>query len=335
MTTSFSKATRNTKRNVTIAACISLCGAIAVAAPVLAAPAAKRAAQPVSGMNLLRQMMRANRTATFSGVETMSRSGAPTVSMRVWQQGVKRRIEWLAPPIRRGDVLLDDGTNVWLYHNRDRAAVQTKSMRGARADAERMPSGLQARVTGTAIVAGRRARIVEVSRGAAKNNSQNRVLRRFWIDAATGVRLRVERFAPDGSRSEAHALQSVRFAPIAAARFAWTPPAGTSVTRTSGTLWSQLAPAKRAASWLQSPTWTPSGYGFESAVVDNARGEAWLRFSNGTRRYSIFQQRATEQGGDAPLQKVAQGWYWRRGGSRLLAVGIPNTFAARVAQSVR
>lgn len=326
MTTFFASSLRKINRNaLAFVAGVSLCGAGFVSSPVLAAPA-KRAAQPTNAMNLLRQMMRANRTATFSGVEIMSRQGAPDVSMRVWQQGVKRRVEWLAPPIRRGDVLIDDGTNVWLYHNRDRAAVQTKSMRST--DAEQMPSGLQARVTGVANVAGRRARIVEVSRA-------NRVARRFWVDAATGVRLRGERFAPDGSRTEAHALQSVRFAPVEAARFAWMLPAGTSVTRTSGTLWSQLAPARRAASWLQAPQWTPSGYAFESAVVDNARGEAWLRYSNGTRRYSIFQQRATEQGDDAPLQKVAQGWYWRRGGSRMLAVGIPNTFASRVAQSVR
>jgi len=161
------------------------------------------------------------------------------------------------------------------------------------------------------------------------------LLRRFWIDAVTGVRLRVERFAPANSQKETVGLQNVRFAPVPAARFAWTPPTGTSVTRTSGTLYAQLAPAKNAASWLQSPRYVPPGYAFESAVVDGARGEAWLRFSNGTRRFSIFQQRAREQSADLAPQKVEKGWYWRRGGSRMLAIGIPNTLAAQVASSVR
>lgn len=284
-----------------------------------------------SATDILRAMMRAERTASLTATETVTQRGAPVARMRIWRAGFKRRVEFLEPPVRASDLLVDDGANVWLFHNSDDAAVQTKSTARAlaAAGAEKMPSAAAARVVGTATVGGRRAWIVEM-----RGRGGQRVLRRLWIDQVTGVRLRAERFGPEGRRIESAALSNVRFGPVPASRFHWTPPAGAKVTRTTGTLFMRLAPARTATSWLQYPRVTPPGYVFESAVVDDRKGEAWLRYTNGRQRFSIFQQRAAGRKTAAP-RSVEGGWYWQNGGSRLLGVGLPSALAEQVAKSVR
>jgi outer membrane lipoprotein-sorting protein len=293
-------------------------------------------AQTPSGSNLLRAMLRAERTASYFATEVVTQRGAPTLKTRVWRQGLKRRVEFLEPPVRRGDLLVDDGTNVWLYHSRERAAVQTRAVRrtAEMAALNNSIGTVQSRVGGPVSIAGRRAWIIEMR---AKNDQQ-RILRRHWIDTATKVRLRVDRFAPDGTVSGSSTLQNVQFAPVPAARFAWSPAAGTKVTRTAGRLFMQLAPARRAADWLQYPRVVPAGYSFESAIVDNKKGEAWLRYTNGAQRFSIFQQRAANSStlsGLAAPRRVDGGWYWQGGGSRMLGVDIPASLADRVINSVR
>jgi outer membrane lipoprotein-sorting protein len=293
---------------------------------------AARAETP-AGADLLRAMVKAEQSASYSGIEVVTQSGAPTLKTRVWRQGLKRRVEFLEPPVRRGDVLVDDGTDVWLYHSRERAAVQTKSLRRAAdvAGLSKNPN-IAARVSGPTTVAGRRAWVVELG------GKGNKATRRIWIDAATKVRLRIDRFAPGGTLAESSALQSVQFGPVPAARFDFTPPSGTKVTRTSGKLFTQLAPAKKAADWLQYPRTVPAGYVFESAIIDNKKDEAWLRYTNGVQRFSIFQQRADDvKALSAATQPriVDGGWYWQGGGSRLLGVDIPSSLADQVIRSVR
>jgi outer membrane lipoprotein-sorting protein len=271
---------------------------------------------------LLRAMAKAEAKAEFYGMMTTNRRGEPGETVRVWRDGAKRRLEWVSPPVRRGDVLVDDGNNVWLYHRDENTAVQTKSM-----GRERMTFNGNAKTVGSSDIAGRSAWIVELGKNANR--------RRFWIDQATKTRLRVERIDAKG-QAEATALQNVDFGPVEKSRFTWTPPAGTSVTRTSGRLFASLSGAQKSASWLQYPRVLPSGFSFESAVVNGEKGEAWLRYTNGTRRFSIFQQRAQNASTqkEAP-RRVDRGWYLRNRGSRILGVGIPTDTAQDVIRSVR
>jgi len=289
-------------------------------APLALSPLAARAQAPDAD-SLVGAMMSAERTAQFSATETLPGKGE---KFRVWRDGRRRRIEWLAPSIRRGDVLVDDGTNVWLYFRQDNSAIQTKSTPQR---AGKMGKVFAARVAGSETVAGRKAWIVEVT--SRKNNA---VVRRFAIDAATKITLRRENLKA-GKTSEKWALQNVSFGKIPASRFGFSPPSGASVTRTSGTLFVDLQPAQRGASWLGVPNFVPAGYAFESAVVDGSKGEAWLRFSSGARRFSIFQQRVASSETKEP-QDVDGGLYWQRGGYRFLAVGLPKEIASRVAQSM-
>lgn len=278
-------------------------------------------------------MGKAERTVQYSGVVVMARQDAPTMVMRIWRSGLKRRMEYSAPQIMIGDLLTDDGSNVWRYHRADNTAVQTKS--AARSDTvgislEKIDRAFNVRVTGAATTAGRVAWVVLITPRNGGGGGH-----KFWIDRATKALLRVERLKAGGGAAEYVALKSVKFGPVPASLFRWSPPSGANVTRTSGTLFMQLAQARQTArSWLQIPHYKPRGYLFESAVVDSGKGEAWLRYTNGLRRFSIFQQRTPDANAKS-LQKVKGAWYWQRGGSRFLLVGPAAAEATKLAASVR
>jgi outer membrane lipoprotein-sorting protein len=287
----------------------------------------------VRAEQLLSAMANARRRVAYAGTEVVTQGSAPTMRMRVWRDGAKRRLEFQAPPIRQGDVLVDDGSSVWLYHRADNTAVQTLGRNDwMQRNAERMRRDFRPEVIGTGVVAGRRAWIVQLTPRTGKG-----VRYKFWIDQATKTRLRRERYTASGQRDQSTTLTNVQFGPVSPSRFRWSPPAGAKVTRTTGTLYSNLARAHGAASWLQYPRYMPSGYGFESAVVDAAKGEAWLRYTNGRKRFSIFQQRVRggPAGGSTVPDDVNGGWYWKRGDSRFLAVGIGARQVRDLAQSMR
>ncbi|HVF09527.1 MAG TPA: sigma-E factor regulatory protein RseB domain-containing protein [Abditibacteriaceae bacterium] len=286
-----------------------------------------------AGEALLRAMVKAERTVQYSGVARVARQGAPVVVARVWRKGVQRRMEYSAPQIMRGDVLVDDGANVWRYHRADNSAVQTKTAARSRLggmDIEKVGQAFKVKVLRAATTAGRPAWLVLIT-----PRNGNRAGRKLWIDRATKALLRVEWPARLSQASGYFALQSVKFGPVAAARFRWSPPPQAHVTRTSGTLFMRLAQAQQAArSWLRFPHYSPRGYVFESAVIDSTKGEAWLRYTNGLSRFSIFQQRALNDG-TKEVQKVQGAWYWQRGGSRFLLVGPAADEATKIAASVR
>jgi outer membrane lipoprotein-sorting protein len=290
-------------------------------------------AETPSADALLQAMGKAERTIQYSGVAEMARQGAPTMVVRIWRSGSKRRLEYSAPQVMVGDLLIDDGSSVWRYHRADNSAVQTRS--AARSgdgaiDIDKEDRTFNLKLIGTATTAGRTAWVVSLTPRAGNGTG-----RKFWIDRATKALLRVERLKGVDSAAEYVALRNVKFGAVPTAQFRWSPPPQANVTRTSGTLFMQFTQARRAArSWLQFPHYKPRGYVFESAVVDASKGEAWLRYTNGLSRFSIFQQRAPN-GGTKELQRVRGAWYWQRGGSRFLLVGPPVNEASKVAASVR
>lgn len=287
-------------------------------------------AQTPNGTQLLQAMANAERTVQYSGTSTVKRQGSLPITMRVWHSGIKRRLEFLEPPIRRGDLLVDNGEEVWSYHRSENAVTRMRAtaLRGTDAYSANQIAGFDASVVGKDNVAGRAAWIVAVTR-----HGQSRVASKFWIDTATKARLRMEHYNSAGALVLTAGFQAITVGAIPPTEFAWTPPSGAKVTQTSGTLYNDLAQASQAASWIQYPRALPAGYTFESAVVD-PKGEAWLRYSNGLNRFSIFQQRVGD-GKVTDLRQVPGGWYWQRGGSRFLAVGVPSADANKVATGVR
>jgi hypothetical protein len=176
--------------------------------------------------------------------------------------------------------------------------------------------GNGARVTGVGSISDRLTWIVESERGG--------MLRRLWIDQKNFVLLRRE-IRRGASLVENSVLSDVRFGDPNIS-FAWSPPRGAQVTRSGGTFFSNVNAARRV-SWLRFPANIPAGFTFESAIVDEKKGEAWLRFS-GARRFSIFQSKGAQS--NLPLQKVDGAWFLARGGNRFVIVGLDDAQTAKL-----
>lgn len=262
-----------------------------------------------SGDQLLQQMTAAEEKIAYSGVQVIRRPGRELEVAKIWRDGHKKRLEWLEPAVKKGDILVDDAKSVWLFHRAENAAIQTKTP----SHSHTAPSGTTK--VEAANIAGRSAWQISLKDG-----------RKIAVDAANKARLRTE------NSNFVIALQSVSFAPVTASKFQFSPPTGAQVTRSNGTLYPTLSPARRAASWLKAPSQLPSGYSLESAVVDPA-GEVWLRYTNGARRFSLFQQKA--DAGDVKPQKVDGGWFWKSGGVRFLATGAPDAAVKAIAASLK
>ncbi|MDF2441267.1 MAG: Outer rane lipoproteinsorting protein, partial [Abditibacteriota bacterium] len=184
-----------------------------------------------SGAALLQQLVRAERGVEYSATEVVARPGTPDVVARVWRSGFRRRLEWQSPPVMRGDILVDNGAQVWRYLRSENSAIGTRSSR-SEADWEQLSGRFDARVLGTDEQDGRASWQVALS-----PRGEKRVVRKLWVDRAKGVLLRIEQFDARGQRTKTIALRDVRFAPIAAERFRWSPPSGAQITRMDGTLW--------------------------------------------------------------------------------------------------
>lgn len=279
-----------------------------------------------TGEDLLRAMVQAENSATYSAIETTTRAVGATTVARLQKSGGKKRLEYSQPAIMRGDILLDDGRNVWRYHRAENAAVKTKTMRVQASETSAWRGRVNATVQGKTKLNGRTAWVVVVS---PKSGGAHKT--KFWIDAQTKIRLRLQRFDGTGKTLETVALSSLKFGAVPHSAFRWSPPKGTKITN-AGTLYQSLQRARRHAAWLQAPARLPNGYAFESAIVNDA--EAWLRYSNGARRFSIFQQR-TAQAGSTPLRRAGAGWFWQKERNRFLIAGLSQSQAELVAQSVR
>ncbi|RYX84886.1 hypothetical protein EON83_08065 [bacterium] len=255
---------------------------------------------------LVSQMKSAEATVSYSATQTTNGGTA-----RVFRSGLKRRLEWLTPNVKSGDIVVDDGTNVYLYHRSEKSATKTTS-RG------RTPSFV---ATGTAkptTFAGRRAFLVSISGG-----------RTLTIDAQTKTLLAIT------GGTSGFSLSGIKFGGVPASKFDFVAPAGVKIDSFDGTLYANINAARRAASWLKTPAQPPSGWSFESAIVGSS--SAWLRYSNGQNRISLFEQ-PTGDGDLPPIPqgvKGSDGTFWRKGGVRFLATGSPDSALQSVVNQLK
>lgn len=279
-----------------------------------------------SGISLLQQMSKAAQTVSYSANQTTWRKNSPALITRIWDNGKKQRMEYLTPPINKGDIQVDDGTHIWRYHRSENGVVQTPSSSKHTFDPAKFSQSYTVKLLGSSTIAGRPAEIIGIT---AKGSSK--YLRKYWIDKSTHLRLRAEYYDTNGQRTETTQLSSVHFGSIPASRFVWKTPSGAKVNY-AGELYSHLNRALRQASWLRVPRWLPAGYAFESAVVNKQNNETWLRYSNGSRRFSIFEQRTSDKKSTS-LQKVDGGWFWTKDGMRYLIAGLGTADAKKLASS--
>ena len=250
---------------------------------------------------LLRQAQGAEQTLTYTA-KRITTGPEGTEEVWIYRDGRKRRLEWLKPAVRAGDVLVDDGRQVFLFHKSENSVTQFLSRASStRFDGEWNVS--------------RRANEWVLRRG-------NRAL---VLDAATKAVIATQ----NGAMSTK--LTQINYAEPKASKFKFDVPNGAKVTRLNGALYRNIGAVKRVASWVKAPSQLPAGYKLESAVV--APTEAWMRFSNGAKRFSLFQQKA--EGGDVAIQKVDGGTFWKRDGARFLVTGAPDGAIDEIASSLK
>ena len=250
---------------------------------------------------LLNQMRVAESKARYSGTLFIVRGGQRETA-NVTRDGVKRRWEWTAPALKRGDLLVDDGRNLYLYHRSENDVTQTQSTPfapGAGGDWKVARSG------GDYVL----------SRGTQK----------LTIDGARKILLRFEN---DGAT---YALENLKFGDQPAAKFKFQSPAGAKIVRSQGKLFVDVASARGSVKWLKAPTQLPAGFALESVVA--ASDEVWLRYSDGKRRFSLFEQPA--EAGTVEATKVDGGYFWKTGGIRYLASGVSQNTAQSLAGSLK
>jgi outer membrane lipoprotein-sorting protein len=261
-----------------------------------------------SAEEILQAVRRAESNASYSATQFVQRGTSREVA-KIFRNGVKRRIEWLQPSVKNGDVLVDDGQTVSLYHRAEKTVTRAPSSRPA------LPFTAQGwKVGAPTRQDGRLVRILNRGNG-----------REITVDEETKVIVRTV-----NGRSVT-ALQNIDFGPVPASKFTFAPPAGAKVTQSDGRIFADLNAAQRAAAWLKAPSQLPTNYTFESAIV--GEDEVWLRYANNQKRFSIFQQKTSEA--DLAPRKVDGSWFWKRNGIRFLATDVPEDMVQALSSSMK
>ena len=92
----------------------------------LAATVATPSARAQDAATLIAQMRAAESKTQYSGTLNIVRGGQRETA-RVYRSGQKRRWQWSAPDLKKGDLLVDNGTNLYLYHAAENNVTQTQS----------------------------------------------------------------------------------------------------------------------------------------------------------------------------------------------------------------
>ncbi|GIV20899.1 MAG: hypothetical protein KatS3mg023_2650 [Armatimonadota bacterium] len=149
----------------------------------------------------LERMERAERTVALDGVRVTRfflPVPLPPVEEHILRVGIRYRVEYLQPPRRRGEVLIDDGVRRFHYLPQMKRvhilpSDQPLLLRRRRELLQRLrKKEMILEVKGIESVAGRRAVLLEAK------TRQGQPLRRWWVDGEFGVILRMEELTPRG-----------------------------------------------------------------------------------------------------------------------------------------
>lgn len=149
----------------------------------------------------LERMEHAERTVALDGVRVTQfflPVPLPPVEEHILRAGVRYRVEYLQPPRRRGEVLIDDGLHRFHYLPQLKKvhvlpSDQPLLLRRRRELLERLRKReMVLEVKGVEPIAGRRAVLLEAK------TRQGQPLRRWWVDREYGVILRMEELSPRG-----------------------------------------------------------------------------------------------------------------------------------------
>jgi outer membrane lipoprotein-sorting protein len=208
------------------------------------------------------------------------------------QQGMRRESIRPTP----GVILLDNWKKQYLYDPRERRWTESDTMlprpQGRIGDVlRRLYSGeLKATLDGQDTIAGRAADIVRVEPKKGGRGPS----RRFWVDKATGIRLRSEEMGREGRLFSSSYYVSLDLNP----KFRdddFTPPAHAVPMRKQKRSFRSVDEAHRAGLTFRQPSYIPSGFKLEVIdVYGDERDPKFiaLRYRNGITVISLNQSRA-------------------------------------------
>lgn len=207
--------------------------------------------------------------------------------VKVWhREPSQTRLEMVAPAESLGMVVLETGTNVWVFHPRKQSWRQM-SWRAPDARPHLLLKNYDTRLQGREKVAGRTADVVRLTSRNPGNPSKI-----VWIDRQTKLALRQELFDPAGRRLSTTEFRDITFEPSLPANL-FTVPAEAKVEprRQGGPPW---AAAKSApAQVIEQPRYVPAGYELVQRFCMKRPGSefAHLRYTDGLNTISLFIER--------------------------------------------
>jgi peptidoglycan/xylan/chitin deacetylase (PgdA/CDA1 family)/negative regulator of sigma E activity len=303
----------------------------------------------------LRSAATAPRRVSYAGTKTVTvwAGGVQASQVRVYHEAPDRtRLEYLAAGTQpKRIVIIAEGTAVEFtpgeneFIRRPAPAVSEEGL--DRNILARIVENYDILFGGFEQVAGRPTRIVDV---VGKVPGRPRL--RMWIDTATRLILRFERYGPAGVLRETSAFLSIEMNPaLSADLFTVVPPPGAQVqTRRPGPRLTLDQIAARVGFVPQLPAYLPSGYQLVGSRVSTIRRmpTATFAFSDGISTLTLFESRGP-QGPPAAGRRIRIGavegtvvsrgvatlLHWNSGGVSLTLVGdLPQDELVRVGVSV-
>ena len=329
------------KRITTITLCLLLGLAVVCAA----------SAEKLDGPTVLKKMLEAEEHASFTAhqVTTITRKPSLTSEQIVYRDGLKgMRMEYLAPPGLKGEVMADDGKRLAHYIPKEKVVKMHPSrlavlkMRSDQISQGLAKKELQITLIGKDKVAGRNAYVVEVKPRLRRQGQT----RKFWVDTEKWVKLKTEDIAPDGSVASTSYYKKIDFTgSISGDKFRIEPPAGVRVEQDpASNMPMSVEEAQKAAKFrLLQPTYLPPGFKPAGATVIPFRHGVMvgLRYTDGVSSFTFFQtplapgNRGHLRHG--PVQPGKGVYSWRLGDMNLTLVGpvISPDQMRRIADSVK
>lgn len=270
------------------------------------APKAAGEQSDAQALQLVENMLRAQRTLSFSGeqVTTIYGPGGPINSSEqtVTHDGIRgMRMDYHSPARLAGEIRGDNGRFLWRY------AVDKRTVEQLPSALERMRNEIRIaenairnrrvllRLIGQDSVAGRRAFVVQASpAGAAPASTAG--ARRFWIDPASGAQLRIVIFGPSGNPiSDSYFTQITYNPPLPSDIF--DPPAD--AARIAPPAEEPSASVKHVPAGvvpalgfdILEPAYLPPGYHFDKGQIFQYKGQPafGIRYDNGLTVVSLYE----------------------------------------------
>jgi outer membrane lipoprotein-sorting protein len=304
-------------------------------------------------IDILRQAMEPEVPA----YEGRVRVGTKELRVRYEPPGLYRR-EILDAEGKPVQVVISDGKTEWIYDKarhkvwQGEASDPDDKRLGLDEECDLLKANYDVAISSSDRVARRAVWLLSL-----RSHFDGALRRRLWVDQKTGLVLKSQVFAADGSLASDMEFQTAVFPKKAQSAhfFEFSPPRGAQLVKRAEPDFMALDEAQTASGMdPRTPAWLPSGYVFESLDVlpRGGRNIIHYRYSDGVNVLSLFQcparfkldfggrdgREVSLASGTGTMARTAEGNVlgWTDGPSQFVLVGaVPADALERVAGSIR